>query len=108
MARLPFDTLKLDRSLVSGVARDIEKQSIVRIAIRLAKELGFETVAEGVESREDLNFVAENGATMAQGFALSPALPLGKLSALLEPSRMAARDDLSPFEAAAVPRQRAV
>ncbi len=108
MARLPFDTLKLDRSLVSGVARDIEKQSIVRIAIRLAKELGFETVAEGVECLEDLDFVAENGATMAQGFALSPALPLDELSALLEPSRMAARDDPSPFEAAAVPRQRAM
>ncbi|MBV9516625.1 MAG: EAL domain-containing protein [Hyphomicrobiales bacterium] len=88
MARLPFDTLKLDRSLVAGVSKDLEKQSIVRIAIRLAKELGFETVAEGVECLEDLNFVAENGATMAQGFALSPSLPLEQLAALLEPERL--------------------
>ncbi len=106
MARLPFDTLKLDRSLVSGVAQDVEKQSIVRIAIRLAKELGFETVAEGVECQEDLHFVAENGATMAQGFALSPALPLDELSALLEPARMAARETAFQGEAAA--RRRAM
>ena len=106
LARLPFDTVKLDRSLVAGVAKDPEKQSIVRIAIRLAKELGFETVAEGIECLEDLHFVADNGATMAQGFALSPALTLEQLSALLQPERMVAGD---PFlvEEAPLPRQRA-
>ncbi|MBV9431411.1 MAG: EAL domain-containing protein [Hyphomicrobiales bacterium] len=108
LARLPFDTLKLDRSLVAGVAQDIEKQSIVQIAIRLAKELGFETVAEGVECLEDLNFVSENGATMAQGFALSPALPVDELTALLEPSRMSRREDPLFYEAAPAHRQRAV
>jgi diguanylate cyclase (GGDEF)-like protein len=108
MARLPFDTLKLDRSLVAGVAKDLEKQSIVRIAIRLANELGFETVAEGIECLEDLNFVAENGATMAQGFALSPAVPKDELLGLLEPQVLTARDDPFLFEATPAPRQRAV
>jgi EAL domain-containing protein (putative c-di-GMP-specific phosphodiesterase class I) len=95
MARLPFDTVKLDRSLVSGVAGNIEKQSILRIAIRLANELGFETVAEGIETMEDLRFAAENGATMAQGFVFSPALPLREFSALVQPSRLSARIDES-------------
>ncbi|SDR56948.1 diguanylate cyclase (GGDEF) domain-containing protein [Rhizobiales bacterium GAS113] len=88
MARLPFDSVKLDRSLVSGVAADPEKQSIVRIAIRLASELGFETVAEGVETAEDLHFVAENGATTVQGYVFSRPLPLAEFSALLQPSRL--------------------
>jgi diguanylate cyclase (GGDEF)-like protein len=107
LARLPFDTVKLDRSLVAGVAKDPEKQSIVRIAIRLAKELGFETVAEGIECLEDLHFVADNGATMAQGFALSPALTLEQLSALLQPERMVAGMDPFLVEEAPLPRQRA-
>ena len=44
---------------------------------------------------------------MAQGFALSPALTLEQLSALFEPERMVARDDLSSFEGLRLPRQRA-
>jgi diguanylate cyclase (GGDEF)-like protein len=88
MARLPFDTVKLDRSLVAGAAGDPEKQTILRLAIRLAEELGFETVAEGVETAEDLNFVAEAGATMAQGFVFSPPVPLIEFAALIQPSRL--------------------
>ena len=88
MARLPFDTVKLDRSLVAGVAEDPEKQVILRIAIRLAEELGFETVAEGVESTQDLNFVADAGATMVQGFVFSPPVALREFSALVQPGRM--------------------
>jgi len=71
LARLPFDTLKLDRSLITNVANDPEKQSILRIALGLAKELGFESVAEGVETLEDLKFVANAGATMGQGYVQS-------------------------------------
>jgi diguanylate cyclase (GGDEF)-like protein len=88
MARLPFDTVKLDRSLVAGVAGDAEKQTILRLAIRLAEELGFETVAEGVETTEDLNFVAEAGATMAQGYVFSRPVPLREFAALAQPSRL--------------------
>jgi diguanylate cyclase (GGDEF)-like protein len=94
MARLPFDTVKLDRSLVAGVAKDGEKQTIVRIAIRLADELGFETVAEGIESIDDLQFVAKSGATMAQGFVFSHPLPLDEFSALVRPSALTASFDL--------------
>jgi diguanylate cyclase (GGDEF)-like protein len=83
LARLPFDTLKLDRSLISGVTKDEEKQSILRIALGLAQELGFVSVAEGVETFEEFRFVAAEGASMAQGFFFSPAVPVTELSALL-------------------------
>jgi diguanylate cyclase (GGDEF)-like protein len=111
MARLPFDTVKLDRSLVAGVANDPEKQTILRLAIRLAEELGFETVAEGVETQEDLHFVAEAGATMAQGFVFSPPVPLREFSALVQPSRLqsSARNDrqVAPTPAVLAPVRRA-
>ncbi|HKY88169.1 MAG TPA: EAL domain-containing protein [Pseudorhodoplanes sp.] len=91
LARLPFDTIKLDRSLITNVANDPEKQSILRIALGLAKELGFESVAEGVETLEDLKFVANAGATMGQGYVFSPAVPLEELKVLLEPRRLAGK-----------------
>ena len=56
-----FRYIKLDRSLITNVANDPEKQSILRIALGLARELGFELVAEGVETLEDLKFVADEG-----------------------------------------------
>ena len=83
LARLPIDTLKLDRALLAGVATDPEKQSIVRVALGLAKELGLDSVAEGVEIAEEYDFVAREGATMVQGFFFSPAVPLPDLASLI-------------------------
>jgi EAL domain-containing protein (putative c-di-GMP-specific phosphodiesterase class I) len=89
MARLPFDAVKLDRTLVAGVGQDREKQTILRLALGLADELGFETVVEGIETAEDLQFAAENGATMAQGYIFSPPLSLEEFTVLLQPSLLA-------------------
>ncbi len=108
MARLPFDTVKLDRSLVSGVAQDPEKQAIVRIAIRLAEELGFETVAEGIETMEDLHFVAESGATLAQGFVFSPPVSLLEFSALVQPNRLKSGERADADQDMASARRRAM
>jgi diguanylate cyclase (GGDEF)-like protein len=72
LARLPIDTLKLDRALVSGVGTDREKEGIVRVALRLANELGLDSVAEGVETADEYRFIAAEGANMVQGFFCSP------------------------------------
>lgn len=91
LARLPVDTLKFDRSLVTGVMHDPEKQSIVRIALSLARELGFDSVAEGVETADDFRFVSEEGATMAQGYFFSAAVPFAELSTLIASNYLATR-----------------
>jgi diguanylate cyclase (GGDEF)-like protein len=88
LARLPFDTVKLDRSLVFELASDREKQAIVRTALTLTKELGFETVVEGIEKMEDFEFVANAGATYAQGFLFSAPVSIDELSILLQPARL--------------------
>lgn len=101
MARLPFDAVKLDRTLVAGVAEDREKQTILRLALGLADELGFETVVEGVETAEDLRFAAENGATMAQGYLFSPPVSLEEFAVLLQPLRLASGVEVVPRRDAA-------
>ncbi len=88
LARLPFDTVKLDRSLIVDLATEREKQTIVRYALGLANELGFETVVEGIEKMEEFEFVARFGATYAQGYLFSAPVSLVELSTLLQPARL--------------------
>jgi diguanylate cyclase (GGDEF)-like protein len=85
LARLPIDTLKLDRSLIQDVPTSAEKQTIVRTVLGLARSLGFKTVAEGVETQEELDFVMQEGADIVQGYFFSPAVPVSTLLLLLEP-----------------------
>ncbi len=91
LARLPIDTLKLDRALVAGVGSDPEKQSIVRIALGLARELGLDSVAEGVESADEFKFVVDEGATMVQGYYCSRPVALNDLIVLVASDRIVAR-----------------
>ena len=90
LARLPFDTVKLDRSLVAGLASDRDKQTIVQIGLMLATELGFETVVEGVERMEEFEFVAKFGATYAQGYLFSAPISVDELLIILNPARLGA------------------
>lgn len=85
VARLPFDAIKIDRSLVHGVSEDPERQSILRVAIGLASELGFDTVVEGVEEPADMTIATDFGATYVQGYIFSPPVSIEKFTALLEP-----------------------
>lgn len=88
MARLPFDTLKIDRSLAHGSAGDVERQTILNAAIGLARDLGFDTVVEGVEDPADLTFVVDAGATYVQGYIFSPPVDIENLAVMLDPERM--------------------
>ncbi len=90
LARLPFDTVKLDRSLVVGLASDRDKRTIVQIGLMLATELGFETVVEGVERTEEFEFIVKCGATYAQGYLFSVPVSVDELLIILEPARLGA------------------
>ena len=85
LARLPIDTIKLDRSLVQDVAENREKQMLVRTVMGLARSFGFKTVAEGVETHPELDFLVREGADMAQGYLFSPAVPIETVNLLLRP-----------------------
>ncbi len=68
---LPFDALKIDRSFVHGVNKDTQAAGVVGAIIELARGLGMETVAEGIETEEDRQFLIAQGCRMGQGFLFS-------------------------------------
>ncbi len=65
---LPIDKLKIDRSFIQNIHTEPKNQSIVRTMLYMAKELGIVTLAEGVETKEELEFLREQGVDMIQGF----------------------------------------
>ena len=73
--KLPFDTLKIDRSFVAAMDQDSERYEIVRAIIMLAKNLGLEVVAEGVETKEQADALKQLGCELGQGYAFSAPVP---------------------------------
>jgi diguanylate cyclase (GGDEF)-like protein/PAS domain S-box-containing protein len=71
LARLPMDTLKIDRSFVVGMTQSPESRTIVSTIISLAHSLGLKVVAEGVETEEQLNLLRLLKCDEMQGFLLS-------------------------------------
>lgn len=75
LTQLPLDILKIDRSFVTGVADDPKRAVVVETLVAMAGKLGFETIAEGVETREELDFLLEKGCICFQGYYYSRAKP---------------------------------
>ncbi len=68
LKRFPIDTLKIDRSFVRDLPEDRDDLAISRAVIDLARGLGMDVVAEGIETREQAEVLAANGCVFAQGF----------------------------------------
>jgi diguanylate cyclase (GGDEF)-like protein len=79
----PFDKIKIDRSFVKDITVTTGSLSIVRAVAAMAKGLGMETTAEGVETQEQLETVKSEGCTEMQGFLLSRPLPAHEVEQLL-------------------------
>ncbi|HKR40414.1 MAG TPA: EAL domain-containing protein [Paraburkholderia sp.] len=75
LARFPIDTLKIDRSFVQKVTMDPRHAELVKAILSIARCLGQEVVAEGVETVEQAAFLRANGCQSAQGFLYSKPLP---------------------------------
>ena len=68
LKRFPIDTLKIDRSFVRDVITDESDAALTSAVIALGQRLGLEVVAEGVETDEQLRFMAEEGCKSIQGY----------------------------------------
>jgi diguanylate cyclase (GGDEF)-like protein/PAS domain S-box-containing protein len=84
LRRFPFDTLKVDRTFVSGVTSSHESAEIVRAVAGLARSLHMEMVAEGIENQAQLEWLRELGCRYGQGHWFSPPLELSRLKELLK------------------------
>jgi EAL domain-containing protein (putative c-di-GMP-specific phosphodiesterase class I) len=68
LSRLPVDVLKIDRSFVRDLVTNSRHRLVVQTTISLAKSLGLKTVAEGVESPQQADILAELGCDVMQGY----------------------------------------
>jgi len=91
LRRLPVDMIKIDRAFVSPLVTDRRDAEIVRFVIQLAKSLGLEVVAEGVEEDAQRIRLVALGCETGQGFFFSPAVPLREFRLLMNRS-VAAND----------------
>ena len=83
MKGLPIDTLKIDKSFIDTVSTDNATRIITEATIEMAKRLGYETVAEGVETNEQLTYLKEINCDYIQGFLLSKPMDTEHLEQLI-------------------------
>ncbi len=83
LKRLPVQTIKIDRSFVMAMDESPSDATIVRSTIDLARNLGLDVVAEGVETREAWDTLRDQACTLAQGYFISRPVPAEELELLL-------------------------
>jgi len=83
LRKFAFDKIKIDRSFVSEIGHDDESSAIVRAVTNLGASLGMSTIAEGVETEEQLQSLRREGCIEAQGFLISKPRPADELAALI-------------------------
>ena len=76
LSRLPLDQVKIDQSFVSKIGIETRDQVIVHTIIGMAKNLGLTVIAEGVETRTQLEFLKRSGCLLYQGYLLGRPMPL--------------------------------
>lgn len=87
LKRFPIDKLKIDRTFVRDIATDPDDRAITAAIAGLARNMGITSIAEGVESRAQLDFLVEHGCAEIQGFLISPPLPPAEAAAFLAAHR---------------------
>ena len=83
LKRLPIDKLKIDQAFIRGLPNDNEDSAITKAIIALAQSLNLSIIAEGVETKEQRDFLIENGCKNMQGYYYSKPIPAEQFNHLL-------------------------
>lgn len=83
LKQMPLQRLKIDRAFICDMIEDPRDVAIARTIVQLARDLGLEVMAEGVETRAQLELLEACGCDAFQGYLFSPALPPEALEALI-------------------------
>jgi diguanylate cyclase (GGDEF)-like protein len=90
LRQFPIDCIKIDRSFTSGMASSPESLALIRTLVQLGKDLGLKTLAEGVETMNEMDLLRADQVNEAQGFLFARPLEPDKLEEqLLVPMRLA-------------------
>ncbi|MBR1861030.1 MAG: bifunctional diguanylate cyclase/phosphodiesterase [Lachnospiraceae bacterium] len=84
LMRMPIDTLKIDKSFVDSVLSDNSTRIILDSILDMSQNMGFESIAEGVESENQYNYLFGKGCDVIQGFYLGKPQPAGEITKMLE------------------------
>ena len=79
-----FDTLKIDRSFVNDITVSKADRELVNATIAMAHSLGLKVVAEGVETKAQLEHLAKQGCEFSQGYYFSKPVPPAQITAMLK------------------------
>jgi EAL domain-containing protein (putative c-di-GMP-specific phosphodiesterase class I) len=85
LRRLPLDELKIDRSFFVSLFEDTRSRALVSSLIYLSRNMNLLTIAEGVETKRQLQFLQDEKCDQYQGFLFSPPVPPEKLLEMLSP-----------------------
>lgn len=83
LKKLPLDKLKIDRSFIQDIPNDEDDVAITKAIIALAKSLRLTLIAEGVETKEQRDFITDNGCELIQGYFYHKPLPSDEMQTLL-------------------------
>ena len=87
LRRFPISRVKIDRSFVSGIPMNRNDTAIAAAIIAMARSLGLAVVAEGVETREQAEFLRRARCDDLQGYLFSAAVPAEKIAGFLQPQK---------------------
>ncbi len=83
LKRFPFDSVKIDQSFVRGIPESKDDEAIVEAIIAMAHSLQLKVVAEGVETKEQFDFLRSRGCDQIQGYYFSKPIPANEIVMLL-------------------------
>ena len=83
LSELPIDIIKIDRDFLRSSDADERQRNVIHFVIGLAKKMGVRTIAEGVETEEQLEFLHDAQCDMGQGYFYAKPMPREKFGEML-------------------------
>ena len=88
LKKLPVNVLKIDKSFISDIAVDQEQEMIIKAVIELAHSMKLTVIAEGVETKEQYDYLKQQNCDIVQGYLITKPLPSNELETILKKSNI--------------------